>query len=435
MTQVLRNVYRDETSARDNPQQPSATFFPVSKPQPIRNHFFLDKGIRVRETGDMSEWRLRKRPPRRPYYVEFWHGGKWHSISTKTSKKPLALKIARKRYDEILAGTYDVAPRGRRKVSELFDLYLKDCEARVAGRKGRRLQPATLIRGRNAIRRVLEGIRVTWPQQLTEQKLAEYMSRRLSGVVRKRQHSKPRKASAFGFNLEMRHLKAFLNWAKRSKFIRDVPPIPKAQTLSKGRDTFLTEAEIGPVLSNIEPCERWAAFLLVHTGLRLEEMRFLEWMDVDLEVGVLRIRRKPELNFSPKQGKQRDVPISPALANELMRRRQSSGWVCPNRRGSQLCKRKLSEALAKAGWAAGLTKRITPHVLRHTFGSLAVLQGMPLKVLADIMGHSTVAMTEIYVHSEQEQRIAAMAKFTIGGIDTSQKVIRMVSKQRESGER
>jgi integrase len=346
-------------------------------------------------------------------------------MSTKSTKKPLALKVARRIYDEAIAGTYDVAPRGGRTVQELLEMYFRDCMARVEGRKDKSLQPISVERMRNAIGNVLDEIRVTRIEEITEKKVAEYKSRRLSGEIRKRQ-TPSRRASAFTYNTEVACLRAFLSWCKRERFLRVIPNIPRAETGRKGKTVILTESEVGPLLANLRPHEAWAAFLIVNSGLRLGEMQFLEWSDVDLERGVLYVRRKPELGFSPKGGKERDVPIAPDLADELIRRRKASGWVCPGLHDKQMHRRVFGQAVRAAAVRAGIPKNVTPHTLRHTFGSLAVLKGMPLRVLADIMGHSTITMTEIYVHSEQEQRIAAMATFRIaGGMEKKEKVVSM----------
>ena len=59
--------------------------------------------------------------------------------------------------------------------------------------------------------------------------------------------------------------------------------------------------------------------------------------------------------------------------------------------------RSVGHFLAKVAKLAGL-RHILPHVLRHTFASHAVMRGVPLKLVSDWMGHSTITMTMRYAH-------------------------------------
>jgi site-specific recombinase XerD len=67
------------------------------------------------------------------------------------------------------------------------------------------------------------------------------------------------------------------------------------------------------------------------------------------------------------------------------------------------------EALATAGVAAGLKKRVHPHLLRHTAASLAVQSGIALEVVGEILGHSSVAITSKYAHLRPEHLAAGVA--------------------------
>lgn len=72
-----------------------------------------------------SERRLWKRPPRKSYYVEFWHGGSFRRFSTRTPKQPLAVKIARRLYDQAVAARFAIATGNRYPIEELLDKYLR----------------------------------------------------------------------------------------------------------------------------------------------------------------------------------------------------------------------------------------------------------------------------------------------------------------------
>ena len=87
--------------------------------------------------------------------------------------------------------------------------------------------------------------------------------------------------------------------------------LPKASYVTKG---WLHSNEIGPFL---DCCQLVFRMLVVFTGLRWREVVFLQRGDVDLRNGVIQIRSKPLWGFTTKNGKDRSVPIDPAIAPML----------------------------------------------------------------------------------------------------------------------
>ncbi len=363
--------------------------------------------------------RVRKIANRRAYYAEFYHAGKWLRFSCKTGNKPLALKVARKIYEEVVAGRFGVNSGRRYPLAELLDKYLALC-------KTQGLTERTIVRARQAIQNVVAGLSVEVADQITTPKLQDYVGRRLSGAVRTRKNRKPRKASPFTINAELTHLKAFLRACVRQHWLSRVPcEFRMLRTPTKGRITFLAESEIGPFLDNLEPWARWAAYLLISTGLRCEEMMFLEWGDIALDAGILWVSNKPHLDYQPKGGRERSVPLSPDLTAELTARAEATGWVCKGPSGGQINRAWFAKAVARAGKASRLTQRVTPHVLRHTFGTLLAMSGAPLPALQNILGHANLSTTAIYLHVSDEARQDAIARLPkIPAERPEQKVVR-----------
>ena len=160
----------------------------------------------------------------------------------------------------------------------------------------------------------------------------------------------------------------------------------------------------------------WHAFLLcaVRTGLRLGELRALEWGDLDWRQRFLGVQR----NFvegavtTPKSGRARKVDMSLQLRAvlRLWRRQQRAAWflhgrpfpdlVFPSVTGTTLDDANIRKAVLAIVKKAEVRKRRSiVHVLRHTFGSLLIQQGESLAYVRDQMGHASIQVTvDIYGH-------------------------------------
>ena len=138
----------------------------------------------------------------------------------------------------------------------------------------------------------------------------------------------------------------------------------------------------------------------LRTGLRLGELMALQWKDVDLQRAQLRVRRSVTDGIigTPKSGKARDLPLTPSVVRALRKHRHRQGpWVFCQEDGTLLtdgqCKCPLYRAYDRAG-----IKRQGWHVLRHSFASHLVMRGVALKVVQELLGHSTIEMTMRYAH-------------------------------------
>jgi integrase len=142
---------------------------------------------------------------------------------------------------------------------------------------------------------------------------------------------------------------------------------------------------------------RLFAVLGLDCGLRLGELLALVWSDFDGE--RLRVHRSLDAlgNVGPtKTGRERVVEVSRRARRMLKERRMECGARA--RAGSRVLRhvtrvvyRKRLAALARA---AGVEAELLPTTLRHTFGSLLVMAGVPLSYVAAQLGHASIAVTE-----------------------------------------
>jgi site-specific recombinase XerD len=204
-----------------------------------------------------------------------------------------------------------------------------------------------------------------------------------------------------------KYLKKFLDWCVLRGYIKrnpiiDIKKPKKPQTLPR-RLTYEQAQRILYASFNHDWCyvferSRNHAIIAVFlfTGLRAQELLDLQIVDVNLESGVLLVREG-------KGGKDRYVPIHHKLGYILKRyladrkrlKKQSLYLFVGARSDFPLNYKDVNKICGKISRACGV--KFTPHCLRHTFGSVAIEQDMGLVQLKEIMGHSNIASTMIYL--------------------------------------
>lgn len=158
--------------------------------------------------------------------------------------------------------------------------------------------------------------------------------------------------------------------------------------------TVLSADEMQRLLAALEVPTFRAFFTLIYaTGLRFSEARAVEIGDIDAARGVITVRHG-------KGNKARQVTLSPQLLAVLRAYwkevRPAKPRLFSSRAGTPLCKNSAREALALAARKAGITKKVTPHVLRHSFATHQLDAGTDLRVIQVLLGHSSIVSTTRY---------------------------------------
>jgi len=158
-----------------------------------------------------------------------------------------------------------------------------------------------------------------------------------------------------------------------------------------------------PYISPVSPSLRDFITLALNTGCRKNELLHLEWRNVVLEHRFVIIQ--PE---TAKNRKRRILPLNQKATSALEnRQRQQNGeWVFNNPDGTRL--ESLDYRFRKARQKAGI-EDFRIHDLRHTFASWLVSEGVDLIKVRDLLGHSSITMTERYAHLIPNRLEAAVA--------------------------
>lgn len=129
-------------------------------------------------------------------------------------------------------------------------------------------------------------------------------------------------------------------------------------------------------------------------GLRIREACRLQVEDLDAARGVIRV--------VGKGGSERQAALHPRLLAALRRHwceaRPAPPWLFTGRVGKPLDPDQARKVFKAAVRESGLTKRATPHALRHTYATLLLEQGTDLRVIQALLGHATIRSTERYLH-------------------------------------
>ncbi len=158
--------------------------------------------------------------------------------------------------------------------------------------------------------------------------------------------------------------------------------------------------------------------LFLYGGLRVSELVGLDLNDLDFE--------DSSIKFFGKGNKERYVPLHPdvieAIYNYLPHRsliqpkdENEASALFRSNRGTRLGVRSVQMMVKKFAKLSNIrdADRITPHKLRHTFATMLYRQTKDLRVLQELLGHSSISTTQIYTHTDKEDRKDAISELPV----------------------
>ena len=161
---------------------------------------------------------------------------------------------------------------------------------------------------------------------------------------------------------------------------------------------YLTEEEMHRLLEVVRPSPRDSAIVhvLAFCGLRVGELSHLLVEDLEFERNVLHVR-------SGKGDKDREVVLEDrtrAAVDRYLTDRtlagESSGRLFP------IGPVTVERVVRRAAQAAGIPRRVTPHMLRHTLATALLSRGCDIRYIQKLLGHASVATTQIYTHVDTQ---------------------------------
>jgi len=207
-------------------------------------------------------------------------------------------------------------------------------------------------------------------------------------------------------------IRSFYRYLLREGAIASIPIADTASPkLDRRLPSFLTLKEIEQLLkapdSSTPQGQRDRALLelLYASGLRVSELVNLNLEQVNLNTREIRVWGKGSKERVVLMGK----PAATALMTYLSQGRpkllgeKRSNALFLNRYGKRLPERRVQKILQKYTNAAGIDKRVHPHMLRHTFATHLLDGGADLRVVQELLGHANLSSTQIYTHVTKSQ--------------------------------
>jgi integrase/recombinase XerD len=186
------------------------------------------------------------------------------------------------------------------------------------------------------------------------------------------------------------------------------------QTLPK----YLRPDEVDRLLEQPDPHtpdglrDRAMLELLYATGLRVSELTHVKVQDINLQIGYM--------TCIGKGSKERIIPVGSQARDWIQRYiregrnllvREAGPYMFLNRQGHPLTRQGFWKLIKRYGLRAGITRNITPHLLRHSFATHLLERGADLRSLQLMLGHADISTTQIYTFVTQSRLREIYKKF------------------------
>lgn len=201
-------------------------------------------------------------------------------------------------------------------------------------------------------------------------------------------------------------LRSLFRWLEDSGHVPDDPFRGARVRIKVPRrlPRVLSRAELASILEHRPSGDfssvtaRMAAELLFATGIRVAELAGLRDDDIDLTAGVITI--------IGKGSRQRRVYIPDSEIRELIvvyrqtrdARERSADSFLVNSRGGPASPQYIRRLVRQLGESAALTRRVTPHMFRHSVATYLLEEGVDIRYVQRLLGHRSIVTTEIYTH-------------------------------------
>ena len=205
-------------------------------------------------------------------------------------------------------------------------------------------------------------------------------------------------------NRHISSLKSFFNYLMDESIIK-VSPMEEVSSLKKAKKLpkYLSISEVNkllniPLNSEFDYRNKAMLELMYATGLRVSELVSIEYSNIDFENSIIMVNGKGK--------KERIIPIGEVASYYLkfylsdyrskLLKRNTYNQVFLNNHGKPITRQGFNYILENIRELTGITKEITPHVLRHSFATHLLEGGADIRSIQEMLGHENISTTNIY---------------------------------------
>jgi site-specific recombinase XerD len=206
---------------------------------------------------------------------------------------------------------------------------------------------------------------------------------------------------------ELAYFSGFLRWCHKNikgfpKRTFEIDGLPYKRPIP----SVLSMEEAILFIQSAEPFYRVLFLVLFSLGLRLKEARLLKWIDIDFGTRTLKIIKKG--------GKENVLPLSDWLYGELtdLKKKSKSQWVfpSPSKWKKDQPVQDVRPAIKRACEKAEITKRVHPHLLRHSFATHLLDKNINLRTVQEMLGHADITTTQFYTQVVTKNKRQALSR-------------------------
>jgi integrase/recombinase XerC len=217
--------------------------------------------------------------------------------------------------------------------------------------------------------------------------------------------------AAKSINRKISSLKSFFKYQLKTGVIRQTPMVKIISPKNEKRlPNFVADKDIKTLFNYVEFPDNWQGttdrllmLLFYNTGMRLSEVINSKDGQVNFSNHTLKILGKGN--------KERIVPISPEVATQIKNYQaernhmlsQRDDFLLLNEKGKKLSPRSVYSSVKKYLSLVTTIDKRSPHVLRHTFATHLTNNGADLNAVKELLGHSSLAATQVYTHNSIEK--------------------------------
>lgn len=190
----------------------------------------------------------------------------------------------------------------------------------------------------------------------------------------------------------------FLDEVKNPKRTKALPKSLNEHEVQDLINAIQITEEDSKLKQNAKKRDKVILEVLYSTGLRISELVELLKKDIDFDERTIRVRGKGDKDRIVLF----DERTKNLITNYIDEQNQRSEYVFINKNGRKLTPRYIQMMIKEYAKKAGIKKKVTPHVLRHSFATHLLKNGVDIRVIQQLLGHSSLSTTQIYTNIDMD---------------------------------